>query len=143
MRLNQTGIDFLKKEEGFRAEAYQDSKGVWTIGYGTTVYHGAPVQPGMKITEKEAQIAFEFDTAWAQTTVNQEVKVRLTQNMFNALVSFVYNIGAPAFIGSTLLRMLNQGDYEGASQQLLRWKFSGKKEVLLGRRIRELDLFWT
>ncbi len=143
MQISFNGLQFLKDGEGFRKEAYKDTGGVWTIGYGTIKWLGKPVEQGMTITKKEAELALQADLAWAQTAVNKLVKVPLSQNMFDALVSFVYNIGESAFMKSTLLRKLNARDYKGAAQQFLRWKFDNGKEVkgLLNRRIKEKALF--
>lgn len=143
MQLSYNGLEFLKDQEGFRAKAYKDGGGVWTIGYGTTRVDGKPVEEGMTCTESQALVWLGQDTASAQTKLNQLVKVPLRQNQFDALVSFVYNIGEDAFEKSTLLRMLNMGDYMGAYAQMSRWdKDNGK--VVLGltkRRMREQSLF--
>lgn len=143
MQISHNGIQFLKQWEGFEANAYKDTGGVWTIGYGTIKWKGQPVVQGMTITEKEAELALQEDLAWAQTAVNQLVRVSLTQNMFDALVSFVYNVGETAFRKSTLLRLLNQGNYTEVSKQFERWKFDNGKEVkgLLNRREAERALF--
>jgi lysozyme len=97
----------------------------------------------MTITEKEAELALTDDLAWAQTAVNKAVGVTLTQNMFDALVSFVYNLGESNFRKSTLLNKLNQGQYKAAAFELLRWKYDNGKEIpgLLKRRQREKALF--
>lgn len=143
MQISFNGLQFLKDGEGFRKEAYKDTGGVWTIGYGTIKWLGKPVEQGMTMTEKEAELALQADLAWAQTAVNKLVKAPLSQNMFDALVSFVYNIGENAFMKSTLLRKLNARDYKGAAQEFLRWKFDNGKEIqgLLNRRIKEKALF--
>ncbi len=143
MKISYNGVQFLKQWEGFKAEAYKETGGVWTIGYGTTKWLGKPVEQGMTITEKEAELALQVDLAWAQTAVNQLVRVSLTQNMFDALVSFVYNVGETAFSKSTLLRLLNQGNYTEVSKQFERWKFDNGKVVkgLLARREAERALF--
>ncbi len=143
MQISHNGIQFLKQWEGFEANAYKDTGGVWTIGYGTIKWKGQPVAQGMAITEKEAELALQEDLAWAQTAVNQLVRVSLTQNMFDALVSFVYNVGETAFQKSTLLRLLNQGNYTEVSKQFERWRFDNGKEVkgLLNRREAERALF--
>ena len=143
MKLSYNGIQFLKQWEGFKKEAYKDTGGVWTIGYGTIKWKEKPIEQGMTITEKEAELALEADLAWAQTAVNQLVRVSLTQNMFDALVSFVYNVGESAFSKSTLLKLLNQGNYTEAVKQFERWKFDNGKEVrgLLNRRESERALF--
>ena len=143
MQISFNGIQFLKRWEGFKAEAYKDTGGVWTIGYGTIKWMGKPVEQGMKMTEKEAELALQADLAWAQTAVNQLVRYPLTQNMFDALVSFVYNVGESAFRKSTLLRLLNQGRVADAAKQFERWKFDNGKVVqgLLNRREAERALF--
>ena len=143
MQISYNGIQFLKQWEGFKAQAYKDTGGVWTIGFGTIKWKGLPVGQGMTITEKEAELALQEDLAWAQTAVNQLVRVSLTQNMFDALVSFVYNIGETAFRKSTLLRLLNNGSYTEAAKQFERWKFDNGKVIqgLLNRREAERALF--
>lgn len=143
MQISYNGIEFLKKWEGFKAEAYKDTGGVWTIGYGTIKWMGKPVEQGMKMTEKEAELALQADLAWAQTAVNQLVRYPLTQNMFDALVSFVYNVGEDAFRKSTLLRLLNQGRKSEAAKQFERWRFDNGRIVvgLLNRREAERALF--
>ena len=143
MKISYNGIQFLKQWEGFKKEAYKDTGGVWTIGYGTIKWKDKPVEQGMTITEKEAELALEADLAWAQTAVNQLVRVSLTQNMYDALVSFVYNVGQTAFSKSTLLRLLNNGNYTDAAKQFERWRFDNGKEIrgLLNRREAERALF--
>ena len=103
MQMSFNGLEALKKFEGFKEEAYKDTGGVWTIGYGTIRWLGKPVEAGQTITQKEAELALQADLAWAQTAVNKLVKVPLKQHMFDALVSFVYNVGEEAFRKSTML----------------------------------------
>jgi lysozyme len=143
MKLSYNGIQFLKEREGFREDAYLDTGGVWTIGYGTTKRNGKPVEPGMRVSVQEAEEDLQADLTWAQTCVNQGVKVKLSQNMFDALVSFVYNIGETAFKKSTMLRLLNLGLYELASAQFNRWIYDNGEQVggLINRRKLERDLF--
>lgn len=133
-------VNVIKKHEGLRLEAYLPTPNdVWTIGYG----HTHTTKQGMKITEAQAEKFLYLDIAWAEEAVNTLVKVRLTQNQFDALVSFVFNVGAGAFSKSTLLRLLNAGDYEGAANQFLRWN-KQKGKVLNGltrRRQEEMELF--
>jgi lysozyme len=121
MQLSYNGLEALKEYEGFRDKAYKDTGGVWTIGYGTTVVEGQPVECGQTITLAKAIECLKFDCAWAQTAVNQAVRSSLKQSQFDALVSFVYNIGEQAFKASTLLRKLNAGDYAGAAKEFDRW----------------------
>lgn len=138
MKIRNIGI--IKKHEGLRLEAYLPTPNdVWTIGYG----HTHTAKQGMKITEPQAEELLRRDIAWAENAVNKSAVVPLTQNQFDALVSFVFNVGEGAFGSSTLLRMLNAKDYEGAANQLLRWN-KQKGRVLNGltkRREEERKLF--
>lgn len=130
----------IKKWEALRLEAYLPTKDdVWTIGWG----HTAGVYQGMKITEAQAQKFFEDDVAWATDAVNKLVKVELSQNQFDALVSFVFNIGLGAFSKSTMLRKLNAGDYEGAASEFPRWNKQAGKVLkgLVNRRQEEMEYF--
>lgn len=133
-------VDVIKKHEGLRLEAYLPTPNdVWTIGYG----HTHTTTKGMRITEAQAEKLLYRDLAWAEDAVNDFVSVPLTQDQFDALVSFVFNVGAGAFVKSTLLRLLNSGDYKGAAQQFLRWNRQ-KGKVLNGltrRRQEEMELF--
>ena len=133
-------IDIIKEHEGLRLEAYLPTPNdVWTIGYG----HTHTTKQGMKITAGQAESLLRKDITWVEKAVNKLVVVPLTQNQFDALASFVFNVGEGAFSSSTLLRLLNAGDYEGAANQLLRWN-KQKGRVLNGltkRREEERKLF--
>lgn len=133
-------VNIIKKHEGLRLEAYLPTPNdVWTIGYG----HTHTTKQGMKITEDQAEKLLYLDIAWAEEAVKGLVKVPLTQNQFDALVSFVFNVGAGAFAKSTLLRFLNTGDYTNAAAQFLRWN-KQKGRILNGltkRREEERRLF--
>lgn len=133
-------ISLIKKHEGLRLEAYLPTPNdVWTIGYG----HTHTTKQGQKITEAQAEALLRKDIKWAEEAVNKSVVVPLTQNQFDALVSFVFNVGAGAFGSSTLLRLLNSKDYEGAANQFLRWN-KQKGVALKGltkRREEERKLF--
>lgn len=130
----------IKTAEGLRLTAYKDGGGVWTIGYGHT---GADVREGLTISLPEAERILTHDLRVAEGHVNSAVQVKLTQNQFDALVSFVYNVGGGAFKTSTLLKLLNTGDYEGAANQLLRWNKDNGKTIqgLTNRRHEERELF--
>lgn len=143
MMISQRGVDALKQYEGFRSKAYQDVVGVWTIGFGTTKIDGKPVEPGMICTPEEAEVWLRADLAWAQTAVNKLVKYMLTQSMFDALVSFVYNVGEDAFSKSTMLKKLNAGDYKGAAKEFDRWAYAKGRLVtgLVNRRRLEREMF--
>lgn len=132
--------DVIKEFEGLRLEAYLCPAGVWTIGYGHT---GGDVWPGLVITKEWAEWLLEEDLKRFEANVSGYVRVDLTQDQFDALVSFTYNVGAEAFKNSTLLKKLNAGEYEEAADQFLRWNKS-KGKVLAGltnRRKKERALF--
>jgi lysozyme len=140
MKISAAGLAEIKKHEGLRLNAYLPTPDdVWTIGYGST----KGVKEGDVITEDEAHFKLLRDIAWAEDCVNAVVQVALKQSQFDALVSLVLNIGAGAFRSSTLLRLLNEGDYEGASGQFVRWSRQ-KGRILAGlaaRRAIERDMF--
>jgi GH24 family phage-related lysozyme (muramidase) len=132
-------LSLIKEFEGLRLEAYLCPAKVWTIGYG----HTKTAKPGMRITEGGAEALLRHDLEWVESTINKHVKVPLTQNQYDALASFIYNVGAGAFRKSTLLRLLNQGDYDGAAGQFQRWNKAGG-QVLKGltrRRKAEAEKF--
>lgn len=127
MKPSQKCVELVKQFEGFRSTAYQCQAGVWTIGYGTT----ENVDPGDEITEQAAEEMLMDDLIEASSDVDQLVYVELTQEQYDALTSFVYNVGRNAFRNSTMLKLLNAGDYEGAAKQFPRWnKAAGR--VLAG-----------
>jgi lysozyme len=117
MKLSPKGLELIKGDEGLRLKAYQDQKGIWTIGYG----HTLGVTPGMVITKEEALSLLDEDADSAESDINRLVKVSLSQNEFDALVGIRFNIGSGYFAGSTLLRKLNAGDKAGAADQFLVW----------------------
>jgi GH24 family phage-related lysozyme (muramidase) len=143
MQISYNGVQALKEREGCKLTAYQDQHGVWTLGVGTTMIEGRPVQEGMTCTPEQATQWMWNDLAWAQTAVNQGVKVVLNQDQFDALVSFTYNEGAHAFLTSTLLQKLNQQDFIGAGNEFRKWIYVGKNrnEGLVNRRESELAQF--
>lgn len=133
------GIDLIKRSEGLRLNAYQDSVGVWTIGYGHTI----GVRPGESITQAQADSLLIADMQDAVSCVDRKVGPEVTQNMFDALVSFVFNLGCAAFSGSTLLRLINAGEDAKASLEFAKWCHAGKQVLpgLAARRSAERDLF--
>ena len=137
-----TGRAMIASFEGLRLTAYQDIVGVWTIGYGHT---GPDVKPGLAITRQQADQLLVNDLARFERGVNALVTVRLNQNQFDALVSFSYNLGLSSLQGSTLLRLLNAGNFQAAADQFLRWNRAGGKEVagLTRRRAEERKLFMS
>lgn len=134
------GLALTEQFEGLRLAAYQDSVGVWTIGYGHT---GADVHPGLTITQQQASTLLLKDVASAVADVNRLVTVPLTQNQFDALVDFVFNAGGGSFSTSTLLRDLNAGNYAAAAAQFPRWVHAGNQILpgLVARRKAEQTLF--
>lgn len=144
MQTSEKGIALIKQFEGCRLTAYQDSVGVWTIGYGwTRPVDGVPVRSGMTIKQEVAERLLKTGLVSYEKDVSKLVKVKLAQGQFDALVSFAYNLGARALSTSTLLKRLNAGDYRGAADEFLRWNKAGGK-VLAGltrRREAERALF--
>lgn len=139
MKVSEKGLSLIRSCEGCVLHSYQDSVGVWTIGYG----HTHAITGGMKCSQEEANEWLKSDVVWAESTVNHAVHVKLTQNQFDALCDFVFNEGVGAFQGSTLLRMLNAGAYSAAAAQLPRWDQAGGKVLpgLVRRRELERQLF--
>lgn len=142
MNISKAFLDKLKQHEKLMLKAYMPTKNdVWTIGYG----HTKGVTEGMTITEAEAEAFLRSDLEWAEKAVSRNVSVALNQYQFDALVSFVFNIGESNFKKSTLLRELNNGNYEAAAQQFKRWN-KQKGKVLKGltiRRAQEAEHFST
>lgn len=145
MKISNDGIAFIKREEGERLVGYLDSVGIPTIGVGHTgTVEGKPVAKGMVITPAQSTSLLLRDLAWVESAINGNVKVPLKQNQYDALCSFVFNVGRTAFVNSTLLKKLNAKDYAGAAGQLLQWKRAGTiADLLLPRRKRERELFNT
>lgn len=140
MEISLAGLAHLKQFEGLRLQPYKDVAGLWTIGYGHLLKAG---EWWDSITEEFATRLLAQDVGTAEDAVNALVKVPLSQPQFDALVSFVYNVGVGAFRRSTLLRLLNAGDYAGAAAQLPLWRKAGGKIVqgLVNRRAQEVAMF--
>ena len=137
--INAAGMAVIKEAEGFNANAYVDSGGVPTIGYG----HTAGVKMGDVCTPEQANDMLLSDLSGAEAAVSDLVKVTLTDNQFSALVLFVFNVGAGAFGKSTLLRDLNAHDYDSVPAQLRLWVFANGKRIkgLENRRAKEINLW--
>lgn len=140
-QLSTEGYKLIKHYEGLRLKAYQCAAGVWTIGYG----HTAKVKKSDTITEYEADRLLQEDVKESYNVVNSVVKVPMTQGQFDAMTSFVFNLGSGAFKASTLLKKVNREDYVGASQEFSRWVFAGNKKLpgLVKRREAERIMFLT
>ncbi len=145
MKTSNKGKAIIKQYEGFRAKPYLCPAGVPTIGYGATYYND-----GRKVTLRDAAIS-EADAdklldkmlGKYEDAVNRYVQVPITQNQFDALVSFCYNLGQEALRKSTLLKKLNNKDYNGAADAFLNWVYAGGKKLqgLVNRRTDERKLF--
>lgn len=144
MKTSAAGRAAIKQREGVVLSAYKDSVGILTIGVGHTSAAGPPtVYKGMKITAAQADEILSRDLAIFEKGVSQAVKVPLSQNEFDALVSFAFNVGVGAFQKSTLVKELNKGNRYGAANELLRWNKAGGKVLkgLTNRRKAERDQF--
>jgi lysozyme len=139
MKLGDKGTELLKHFEGCELSAYQDSVGVWTIGYG----HTKGVYDGMTITQGQAEQMLLTELEEYEGYIESMVTVPLTQNQFDALVVWVYNLGPTNFRNSTLLKELNAGNYNAAGQEITRWNKAGGKVLagLVKRREAEAELF--
>jgi GH24 family phage-related lysozyme (muramidase) len=148
LSLSDDGVRLIASFEGFRSDLYNDPAGHCTIGYGHLVHLGncdgsEPADFRNGISRKHARELLRDDAASAEAAVNDAVKVSLSQEQFDALVSFVFNVGTGAFRRSTLLRLLNDGGYDDVPKQLDRWVKAGGKtlEGLVRRRKEEGELF--
>ena len=139
MKISAEGLSLIKKFEGCELEAYQCSAGVWTIGYG----HTKDIEEGMTITKEQAEEMLVDELHEYESYVNEYVTVELEQNQFDALVSWVYNLGPTNLKSSTMLKVLNSGDFDGVPAQIKRWNKAGGNvlEGLVRRREAEALLF--
>ena len=135
MNISDKGIEAIQQREGVRFVAYKDVKGIWTIGVGHT---GPEVVQGLVWNAEQVKSALQSDLKTAMDAINSLVKVTLTQNQFDALVSFVFNVGVGAFSKSTMLKLINQKDFAGATLQFDRWNIPSS---IIGRRNSERDQF--
>jgi lysozyme len=151
MSINKEALDLIKEFEGFRAKAYVDPVGIWTIGYGTTAEAGVGISPkkGDTMTRDEAEWYLQKAVDKFAAQIAPKIIRPINANEFGAFVSLAYNIGPGAFGGSTALRKFNAGDKRGAADAILLWNkgtVKGKKVVLKGlvrRREAERALFLT
>ncbi|MEK6299483.1 MAG: lysozyme [Acidobacteriota bacterium] len=156
MQMSAHGLELLEQWEGFKANVYKDSAGLPTIGVGhlltkselssgKIVINGSPVQYSGGLTDQQVLDLLSQDVNPAGNAVSSNVKVALNQNQFDALVSFTFNVGVGAFTSSTLLKVLNQGQYDQVPTQLLRWTRAGGQVVqgLVNRRQNEINLWNT
>lgn len=146
MKIVRQVLTLIEQSEGLRLKAYKDVAGHWTIGIGHLLTEG---EDGADITKEQAYELLQGDLEQAMKQVTDLVTVPINDNQFSALVSFTFNLGQGALKRSTLLRKLNEGDYEGAAQEFSRWTKAGPKGMkvdqkgLIKRRYAEEILFRT
>jgi lysozyme len=140
MQLSLDGINKIKNREGFSARPYKDIAGYWTVGYGHKM--GA-LESYDTIDDATATKLLASDLATAENGVNSLVSVKLTQSQFDALVSFIYNVGVGAFKRSTMLKLINSGNYQNAALEFRKWAYAGGKlsNGLINRRNSEAAQF--
>ena len=147
MKLSKKGIDLIKELEGLKLQSYKCSAGIWTIGLGNTFYEdGRKVQANENISKSRAYDLFSLISPTFENAINKNVKSKITQNQFDALFCFAYNIGVRAFTNSTLLKLVNINPNDGnIAKQFLRWnKIKGvESKGLTNRRIKESSLYFT
>lgn len=139
LKTSEAGKSIIKQFEGLRLRSYQDSVGIWTIGYG----HTRTAKPGMYINEEDADDPLDEDLAASEIAVERLVRTPLNQSQFDALVSLVFNIGQGRFKRSTLRKHLNEKNYGLAACEFEKWRMAGGK-ILPGlekRRSIERALF--
>jgi lysozyme len=139
LTFSENAVDLIKCFEGCKLTAYQDSVGIWTIGFGSTL----GVTPGMTITEQQAEAMLSEALVGVSAAISGIVTYPASQNEFDALVSFTYNLGVGALRSSTLLRLLNMGDVKGAAHEFPKCCHAGGKVEpgLVARRAAEMALF--
>ena len=143
LSISRSAVELIKAFEGFRAKAARLDDGRWTIGYG----HTLTAREGAEVTERDAEALLLYDLIPVGHAVNEHVYAPLNQNQFDALVSFVFNIGVRNFRGSPTLRRLNEGRPLEAALAMEMWRKSdleGERivvDALVRRRSAEKALF--
>jgi lysozyme len=142
MKTSQQGIEQIKTFEGFRSMPYQDVVGKWTVGYGHLMVQGDGCVVGSPITMGQATTLLTHDLFIAEHAIDSH-NLDLNQHQFDALVSFIFNLGVGNFNSSTLLKKLQQKDYEGAANEIPKWDHAGGKEnsAIWKRRMSEKKCF--
>ncbi|MEZ5525124.1 MAG: lysozyme [Pseudomonadales bacterium] len=146
-RVNRAGLELIQHFESLHLEAYQDSVGVWTIGWGHTGLAQRKgrerVYEGLLISVEQAEKLLKKDLGVFEQAVQKLVKVKLNSNQFSALVSFAFNLGEANLRTSTLLKLLNERNYFGAAGEFKKWNRAGGRRMagLLRRRLSERNLF--
>jgi lysozyme len=144
MKTGTRGLSLIRQFEGLRLDAYQDSVGIWTIGYGHTHQAGPPKPvPGLRITRPEADALLGRDLTSYESAVEGALGREASQDQFDAMVSLCFNIGPGNFTRSSLVRAFNDGDERAAAEAFLAWTRAGGKVLpgLTRRREAEKRLF--
>ena len=143
MKTSDRGINLIAEFEGFESRIYNDAAGYATIGFGHLLKPGEHARFKNGISRQEGVQLLREDIKVAEKAVSEYTDVDLSQNEFDALVSFTFNLGGGAFRRSTLLRKLNEGDRAEAADQLLRWNRAGGRVLrgLTRRREAERTMF--
>ena len=142
--ISEAGLDLIREFEGLRLTAYLCPAGIPTIGYGHTEGVSlADVRQGRTISREEAEELLRQDLVRAERVVSDLVRVELTQARFDALTSFVFNLGRARLARSTLLARVNRGDFAGAEKEFRRWVYADGKVLsgLVRRRAAEAKIF--
>jgi len=139
MKISENGLNLIRSHEGCKLEAYLDSVGVPTVGYG----HTLGVFMGQTITQDEADRLLQADMVSVEKCINNSIPFGITQNQFDALCSLTFNIGCGNLRNSTLLRKIQDGDDAGAAEEFGKWCHAGGKTLpgLVARREAEKQLF--
>lgn len=142
MNISQRGIDLIKRFEGFRSKPYLDAAKVWTIGYG---YTRGVTATTPEITEQEAERQLREAVAQDEKRLAAHLPTNLSQGQYDAIVSFVYNVGVEAFLRSTLFRLISTfpDDAKRITTEFNRWNLAGGKPLsgLTKRRAAEAALY--
>ena len=152
--MSPKGLELLKEWEGYRKHIYNDAAGLPTIGVGHLLTRDELrsgkiligdeyVRYSAGLSDQQVLDLLHGDVQKFEDTVNNYVQVPLNQDQFDALVSFAFNVGGGAFRNSTLLKVLNSGNYDGVPDQFMRWSYSGGRQLpgLLSRRRHEISLW--
>ena len=140
MEYSKQGLALTESFESCRLTAYQDVRGIWTVGWGST---GPDIVEGTIWTQGQADSRLVMDMQLAVSAVNRLVTIGLSQGAFDAIVDFCYNCGIEAFEGSTMLKLINAGNLEAAGEEFARWDHASGAVVagLLRRRVAEEQEF--
>ena len=138
MAITESTINTIIRFEGKRNKAYQDTKGLWTIGVGHLIKPDEQHLINTVLTDDQVHDLLRHDLSWCDEAITSSVRVPLNQNQYDALYSLCFNIGASAFKNSTIVKKLNAGDYNGAADAILMWN---RPAVLIPRRKSEKALF--